>query len=324
MKNEKGLKPVCAVVGKSAFLRREAVDRVIARELDGGDPAINLRRFSGEDASLSEVLDDVRTYSLLGGRRVAIVDEGDEFITKHREALERFVVSGQTTGCLVLLCDSLNAGWKITKAIAKVGEIIECKPAAGQALEGWLVSRAQSMYGKRLGHQAAARLREHAGNSQEGLDGELCKLSLFVGQRAEITAADVDALVGDYREQTVFAVMDAVADGDVRRALKEWDRVVSTDPAAGGRAIGGLAYSVRRLLEGRKRYDEGTPARAMANSYFIDPATLERRLKRTSVRRCEDQLADLAAADRASKTGLMSFERAVELFIVKHGLAAAS
>ncbi len=318
------LKPICVLFGQSTFLRREALNRIMNRELDGGDPALNLCRLDGEKLAPADALDAVRTYSLLGGRRVVIVDSADGFIKAHRAVLERYAFSPAESGCLILLCNLFAANTKFYKAVAKIGEIIDCKPAKGRALLTWIMQRAQSEQGKRVDQRAAANLVDHAGNSQEGLDQELAKLALYVGSRDQISAEDVANLVGQYREQTIFAVMDAISEGKARDALNEWHQVISTDRSAQGRAIGGLAWGVRRMLEARKRVDAGESPHAMARSFWTDPDVFARRMQRMSVTRCEDQLQDLLDADLDSKTGASTVNSAIEKFIVKHSLLATS
>ena len=51
------LKPICAIYGKSTYLRRETLDRIIRRELDGGDPALDLRRVDGAQSEAADILD---------------------------------------------------------------------------------------------------------------------------------------------------------------------------------------------------------------------------------------------------------------------------
>ena len=150
------------------------------------------------------------------------------------------------------------------------------------------------------------------------LDAELAKLAAFVGSRAEITPADVDALVGQNREEKVFAVTDAISVGETDKALAQWEQVWATDRAAPGRAIAGLAWGVRRLIEARRDLDKGVPVAALARRMFTDTAVLQRRLKRLSIQHLEDQLSDLCAADHAVKVGLSTVNLAVEKFIVTH------
>lgn len=323
MSADSPFKPICVVYGKGRFLRREALHRIVERELAGGDRSVNLRRFDGAVATVAEVLDEVRTYTMTGGRRVVIVDDADAFIRVHRAALERFAAAPCDSGSVILVCDTFSAGTRLAKAVKKIGEAVDCKEARGRELIGWLMNRCSGVYGKRLGRAAAASLVEHAGGSQEGLDQELAKLSLYVGRRGDITSDDVEALVGRYREQKVFAVMDHVFDGEAGTALREWRQVLATDRAAAGRAIGGLGWAVRRMLDARKRLDAGESAYGLARACFTDADTLTRRMQGTTVADWEDQLLDLLDADLAAKTGLGTFASAVEKFIVKHGMAAS-
>lgn len=321
MTGKRDLNPICVVYGKSSYLRRQALGGIVKRELAGGDPSLNLHRMEGAKADITQVLDDVRTFPMLGGRRVVIVDDADLFISKHRQILEQFTLSPADSGCLVLVCSSFDARTRFYKAVKKIGEAIECNPLRGRALISWLVSTARGAYQKGLAQQAAVRLCDHVGGSQDALDAELAKLALYVTPRSEITVEDVEAAVGHYREQTVFAVMDAIAVGDARTAIEEWQQVLATDRAAPGRAIGGLAWGVRKLLDTRRKLDQGTPIEALARESWTDVNVLAKRMQRTTVRQLEDQLTDLLHADLESKTGLGTVGTAVEKFIVKHSVA---
>lgn len=315
--------PICVIHGKNTFARREAIERIVERELDGGDETVNLSPFDGDQVDVAEVLDDVRTYSLLGGRRVVVIEDADGFVSKHRPVLERYTAAPAETGCLILVCSTFDARTRLFKAVAQIGEIVDCKPLKDHVLDGWIAARALQTYGKRMDRYAAVRLLDHAGSSQEGLDQELAKLSLYVGRREEITADDVDELVGHYREQNVFGVMDAISDGDANKALEQWRQVIASDPAATGRALGGLAWALRRLIDAARRCRAGESVTSIARSQWTRPEVLGPRLKRTSVERCEAQLSDLLAADLDSKTGGATLNVAVERFIVKHSKAVA-
>ena len=324
MTTPESFKPICVVYGKNTYLRRQELARIVKRELAGGDPALNLSRWDGAQANIAQVLDDVRTFSMLGDRRVVIVDDADALVSKHREVLQRYTQSPADSGCLVLVCASFDARTRLYKTVKTRGEAVECKPLQGRALIAWLGAAARDAHQQRLSPEAATRLCDHVGTSQEGLAAELAKLALYVTPRSEITAGDVDAVVGNYREQTIFAVMDAIAIGDTRTALNEWQQVLATDRAAPGRAIGGLAWGVRRLLDARRKLDQGTPIQTLARQQWADVGVFTRRMQRTTVGRLQEQLTDLLGADLESKTGLGTAGSAVEKFIVKHSMAAAS
>lgn len=313
--------PVYAVVGKDRFLRAEVVAGISAGI---GQDASDLGpvRVDGESAALADVLDEVRTPSLLGGIRVVIVEEADAFISAHRAAIEGYCESPSATGCLVLLCDSLPRNTRLYKSLEKTGRVITCEPPKGKSLALWIVDRASQAYAKRIAPQAAALLREHIGDECGAIDAELAKLATFVGSRTEITAADVQALTGCIRVENVFAVTSAMAAGDATAALRQWEQVVATDRAAPARAVAGIAWAVRRLLEARRELARGASMHALAGRMFTDAPALEKTFRRWTERDLERQMTELLEIDIASKTGLTTVESAVERFIIRHAGSA--
>ena len=314
--------PVYVVYGPEPFLKHETVTGLVARALGGRADSLGPSRFEGDRAELAEVLDEVRTLSLLGEMRVVVVADADGFVSRHRAVLERYCGDPSDTGCLILVCKSLDARTRLYKKVNGFGGTIKCESPRGGGLMSWICNRSWTTYGKRIDRGGAGRLRDYVGDSLGMLDQELDKLSTYVGERPDITAGDVDALVGNVREQTVFAITDAMAEGDARTALHQWERVLATDRAAPGRAIGGLAWGIRRLIEAHDAVAGGTPVHRLVRQFWTEPEVLERRLRRVSRRQLEDQLCDLLEADVASKTGASEVSRAVERFIIKHVSAA--
>jgi DNA polymerase-3 subunit delta len=323
MKASAAIKPVYAVVGNDRFLRSEAVGRLL-RSLEGEADEMGPTTFDGERAELADVLDEVRTMSLLGGRRLVVVDEADDFVSKYREKLENYVAAPADGGVLVLVCSSMPKTTRLHKAIAAGGEVVVCEAPKRGEVAGWIVQRSKSVYGKVIDPAVAARLRDHIGDVLGALDAELGKLASYVGPRPAIVAADIDALVGYHREETVFAVVDAMAIGDARTAMGLWDQVLATDRAAPGRAIAGLAYGVRKSLAARREMDGGASIGMIAKILFTSPDIARERMDRVSTRMLEDQLSDLCEADAAIKSGAATLERAIEEFIVTHASRARS
>ncbi len=320
MTNEdKSDRPVYAVVGQDRFLRNETVSRIVASITDA-DEGFGPVRVNGDDAALADVLDELRTLSLLGSRRVVIVDDADGFISSHRAALERYCADPAPTGSLILACNAMPRTTRLYKAINEGGTVMVCEAPKGRAVIAWIVDRARSAYGKQISATTAAALRDHVGDALGSLDTEIAKLATYIGGRDRIETADVDALTGHHREEKVFAVTDAMASGDVAQAIHHWEQVLATDRAAPGRAIAGLAWGVRRLLETRRAWEQGADIRSLARRMYTDPAKLEARLRRVDVDSLEQQQSDLLAADLAVKTGASTLETAVERFIVKHSL----
>ena len=308
---------VTAVIGADRFIRREAIEAVL-RALSSDDDDGATTRVDGADAVLADVLDELRTPSLLGDRRIVVVDEADPFVSEHRLVLERYCTAPCGTGRLVLSCQSMATNTKIHRIISKSGAIVACAAPKRRAVTAWILDRVRKRHGKRMDASAAALLREHIGDELGILASELEKLTSYVGSRAEITVSDVDLLVGHSRQEKVFGVIDAIFSGDVSTALAQWEQVMATDRAAPGRAVGGLAWGVRALLDAYRDWQKGLPLMQHTKKLWTDAQTLALRLKRTTEKRLESALSDLLEVDLAVKTGLSTVESAVEKFIVTH------
>jgi DNA polymerase-3 subunit delta len=303
--------PVYVVHGSETYLRRQALRGILAARASSSDE-FGPTRFDGSTANPADVLDEVRTVSLLGGERTVIVDNADSFVTRHRELLEKYCAAPSPTGCLVLVCDTLDKRFKLSQMLLKKGWTIACEPLRPPEVTRWIGEQARNDYAKSMSGVAAGRLRELCGDSLAMLDTELAKLATYAAERREITVEDVNALVGTAREEMVFAVVDKMVEGNVSAAVSQWRRVVETDRSAVGRAVGGLAFAVRRLLDARVALDRGQAVasrgpwdRTAAQAANISTVALER------------QMCGLAEVEVAVKTGLSDFDSAIEQFIVK-------
>lgn len=308
---------IYAIVGHEGFQKAEALEAIISA-VRQEDETVRPMRFEGARAELADVLDSVRTFALLAGRQVVVVDDADAFISQNRENLERYCQSPSDAGTLILICQTMPSNTRLYKAIAKIGQVIKCEAPKGRDLPAWIAERARKKYGKRVDQQTAYVLRDLVGESLGQLDSELGKLALYVDDRTAITAADVEALVGEHREEKVFAVTDAMAAGRADQAIHHWQRVLATDRAATGRAIAGLAWGIRRLLDLKVRHESGEPAAALARRAFMPPDRLHQRLASVSVSGLQRQLSDLMRADLSVKSGLGKLDSAVERFILTH------
>lgn len=314
---------VYAVVTQERLLRDDAVMSILEKIGDDID-SLGATRIDGAAADLADVLDELRTQSLLGGRRVVVVEDADGFISAHRSSLEKFCSAPTDFSSLILLCNTLPTNTRLSKIITKTGTVLRPDVPKGRRLHAWVRDRGQTVHGKRLDGAAAQMLADHIGASLAALDAELSKLASYVGRREEITTSDVDTLTGRLRQEKVFAVTDAIDAGDTATALDHWHQVLATDRAAPARALGGLAWAVRRLLETRRQWEEGADIRSLARTMFTDPHVLVHRFQNVSNKELEQRQRDLLTVDLDVKTGLTTVEVAIEKFILKHTVMAGS
>ncbi len=230
-------KPVYAVFGDDAFLRRESLLTIEQQALAGEDDDLAVARFAGDHAALADVLDDLRTLPFFTKRRVAIVDNADPFVTAHRKELEAYVEHPAPTGVLVLSVKTWPANTKLAKQVERVGMAVECKGPHERTLIPWLVHLARSRFGVLFEDDAVRLLVELVGPEVGLLVSEVEKLSVYVGARARIHHDDVARMVGAGHIEDVWHVLGAATTGRANLAIELLDRLL----AAGEQPVGVLA-----------------------------------------------------------------------------------
>jgi DNA polymerase-3 subunit delta len=223
-----GPKPIYAVVGEDAYLRRETLTAIIRVALGAEADDLAVSRYPGESAALADVLDEVRTLPFLSRARVAIVEGADPFVTAHRKELEAYAESPAVTGVLVLAVKAWPANTKLAKLVDKVGLAVDCKSPSERELPGWLVELARAQYDLRLESDASRLLLELVGPKVGLLVSDLEKLAIYVGDRKTIKSEDVSRMVGAGRIESVWAILDAAATGSSAEALGEVDRLIAS------------------------------------------------------------------------------------------------
>jgi DNA polymerase-3 subunit delta len=247
-------KPVYAVYGDDAFLRREALTAIMRAVLSGdADDELATRRFAGETATLADVLDEVRTLPFFTRRRLVIVEGADPFVTTHRRELELYAEEPARTGVLVLSVKVWTATTKLARLVDRFGLAIECKGPHERELHAWLVHLARSRFDVVLHEDAARLLLELVGPEVGILVSDLEKLSVYVGQRREIHRDDVAHLVGAGRIETVWKVLDAATTGRGALAIEDLDGLLTLGESPVG-LLRAMSFSLLKLYHaGRLR-----------------------------------------------------------------------
>jgi DNA polymerase-3 subunit delta len=236
-------KPIYAVHGDDAFLRRESL-QVIRRVVLPDDDEMAASRFAGESATLADVMDELRTLPFFSKRRLVVVENADPFVTAHRKELEAYAEKLAESGVLVLSVKSWPGNTRLAKLVEKVGLSVECKGPHERTLLPWLTHLAGSRFGAQLEGPAAELLLELVGPEVGLLVTELEKLAVYVGPKGKIRRDDVARMVGAGRIETVWKMIDAATTGHGDLALEHLDGLMT----AGEHPVGLLSAMSVSLL----------------------------------------------------------------------------
>lgn len=261
--------PVVVLFGSESFLKRLAT-RSLRKAIVGDDDA-PFTTLEGADAQWRDVIDELSTMSLFGGeRRLVIVESADKFVTNERGRLETYVEKPRSSGVLILDVGTWASNTKLYKAVDKLGLQVDCRApekAVGKRkvldearLCKWLIAWTRKQHNAKLEAIAAEQLLEIIGPEFGLLDQELSKLALFSGEGGKIDVRMVRDVVGGWRTQTIWELIDAAADGDAGEALKQLDRLLQAGehPVA---LFGQISWSLRRFAAATRIYQEAERAK---------------------------------------------------------------
>lgn len=244
---------VCVAFGDEPFLRRLVVDAIAGQVLGNDDAEFGLARFDGSSAEWRSVHDELSTLAMFGGgRRLVVVDDADEFVTRFRPQLEDYVAKPRSNGVLLLCPKTWAANTRLYKAVDQSGLQVECKPPTEGRIVKFLVDRAKKVHGTALPVAAAEALVEMVGPELGLLDQQVATLALIAGKGEPITEDLVQQHVGSWRAKTAWEMLDAAAEGNARAALEQLERLL----AAGEHPISILAQisSTLRRFAAATRY----------------------------------------------------------------------
>ena len=320
---------IVAIFGEERFLRQRCLSEVTRQVLgsEAGDE-IGLTRFEGKDPDLKSVLDELLTISMWGDKRLVLVDDADDFVTKNRAALEKFLEKKPPKkSVLVLIVKKWPKTTRLYKLVEKIGLNLSCEPLKNSEIPRWLIDTAREQFGKDLDRPAAGLMLELAGSGMGLLEQELSKLASYAGDRTRITADDVTKLVGGWRTETTWAMVDALIAGQVGEALVCLDKLLAAREAP-LMILGGLAFKFRQLSHATEISRQGTKLPAALQTAGVWRNNIQsaeqylRRLGRSRAERIAGQILDARESLGGNKGSLTPEQQRIVLETLLIRLAA--
>jgi DNA polymerase-3 subunit delta len=252
-----------------AFLDFCAIHEIAPQNLPRDNPSPAIVKAAGAEQDLSflpGLLDYIREegMSVSGG--------GDE-----AEALSQALARGfPKTNHLVITAALADKRKRLYKQIAETGVVVECTLPQGlrkadkdAQLEVFARERDRVLArtGKKMDPAAFTSLFDRVGADLGTFVTSIEKLALYAGDRARITAQDVDAQISRTRENPVFDLTGAVFDKNLGEALRVLGRLLDNNmfPL---QVLGALASQCRKMLAVRSFLDGPRGGAFRANMDF--------------------------------------------------------
>lgn len=315
------LKPVYALVGSDSFLQLQTQAELL-RQAPADAQRVDI---DGERAELADVLDELRSFAMFGGYKLVVVRGADDFISRFREAFEKYLQAPVDSATLVLRCSTLPKTTRVYKLIDKLGGICPCDPP--KELTRWITQQARTAHDITLSPEAARLLADLVGEDLGRLDNELAKLAL-AGHTGRIGPNDISNTIAFQKELEMYELTNALTVGNVPEAVRRWRQLLQLDPGSEYRVFVWLALwlvGMQKAHRARKRgagnfelYKEARIWKEELKQPFLQT------LRRMDEEEVERALGRLAQIEYQSKTGVGDAAENVERFLLSLPLADAN
>jgi DNA polymerase III subunit delta len=279
------------------------VDRALAAIRDAAVPealrGFNVDAYDGKGVNAARVLAAARTLPMMAARRLVILRDLNAVPAAELTALAPYLEDPCPSTVLVAIAGKLDRRLKFFSAASKAGWVHELE--APRDLAGWVRAEAQAR-GLAVQPAACSRLADAVGADLARLALSLEQLALYAGGRA-VSADDVDELIAESRERSVFELTDAIGEGNGGRARAAVAALCGQRESAVGVVVM-LARHMRQLGLCHAAAAERLPKAEMARALGVPPFVVDkllRQARRYGPAAAATALVSLAEADAALK-----------------------
>ena len=305
--------------GPDEFSIREAVQKQLKAALPAETADLNLSRLAGDQVTADALRFACEAAPFLADRRAVVVDRFfSQKKTTHTEAVSAYLPS-VPANTLLLFVEG-DAPPK-TGPVARALEAAKVKqqffgPLTGAALARWIKDRAKGLGGQ-ISDQAAQLVATFVGGDLRVVANEVGKLVTYAGPGKVVEAEHVRLLVNQAAETTIFALVDAVAQGQLKQALASL-KVLLEGGARAPYVITMVGRQVRLVLQARDGIDRKLPAAEVARLMGVSGFPAQKAMGQArsfSLGQLERMHRRVLDADVAVKTGRQTDEVALELLV---------
>jgi len=310
--------------GPADLLKDELVDAITSAVLDPGARDFNLDVRAAADLDGEALHTLVETPPMLADRRVVVVRGIDQWRKNAKiwDVLARYLEHTSPTTVLVLT----HGGDDAPDSRATRGSVhVEVGPLKPAQAARWLQRQADRLR-LTLAEGVAEHLLVCVGGDLGGAQQELAKLAGALPEGGTVTVAEVGALVGVRRGETVPDWVDAVLRRNHRQSLDLLEVVLRQGSVTGVNLVMALGTALVGVRVARAPLDAGTPPGGLAGAVFErmraarpsglrnwkdEAATWAEVVRLWPAAELDRAIAAAAEADRRLKSTTISDERGV-------------
>ena len=280
---------------------------------------MNISKYDLNNDMLSLALEDAKTISLFGDKKLVIVDNAIMFTdstSKDSELIEEYLnhINENTTLVLIVHNDKLDTRKKITKLIKKVGKVQEFNDELDTTS---LVRRLFKDYN--IDYKTIQLFIDRVGNNPLIIQSEINKIKIYKDNDKNITEEDILNLTAKLIEIDIFKLIDYIVRKNKEKALELYYEMLkmNEEPI---KIVVILANQFRIMYQSKELLKKGYSEKDIASTLKIHPYRVKLAIQNSRNYTSDILLKNLNALadiDIGIKTGTINKDLALELFILK-------
>lgn len=321
--------------GQDDFSLRQAVERI---KTGLGAPemlAVNTTSLDGEHLTLKELKGNCNTSPFLSSARLVIVNgllsrfepkfgrlrSGKQSITEAKveqgewKALDSYIKQMPATTVLILIESRIGNRNPLLMELSPLAKVQAFPLLRGKNLRAWIQQRA-TKGGGTITAQAVDLLAELIGGDLWAMSSEISKLLLYAQGRT-IGEGEVRQLVSHAQEASIFALVDAVIEGQIETAQRTLHQL-SQEGAVPTYILVMITRQLRLIAQAKEMISGASRRQIQDNLGLPSTYTLDKVLKQAKLydfERITQTYHKLLETDLAIKTGKYNDRLAIELLV---------
>ncbi len=236
-----------ALLSGEEFQRLERLNELLLAYVDEATRDFNYNSLYPQDlqkiADVRRFADLVMAYPMMAARRVVVVRFFDDVPAEMRKKMAEVVKDIPETTLVIFESEKATLTPKPPERYYRAETF---KPIYENKLPDWIRGRFAKR-GKRISESAVALMMNNVGIVPVELDAEIAKVADLVQDKASITEADVERIVGKFRRFTVYALQNAVGMGDLPEAARILQNLMELDKGRETWYVMSLATHITKL-----------------------------------------------------------------------------
>ena len=289
------------------------------KKLSKGIDEMNISKYDLNNDMLSLALEDAKTMSLFGDKKLVIVDNANMFTgstSKDSELIEEYLnhMNDNTTLILIVHNDKLDTRKKITKLIKRVGKVQEFNDELDTTS---LVRKLFKDYN--IDYKTIQLFIDRVGNNPLIIQSEINKIKIYKDNDKNITEEDILNLTAKLIEIDIFKLIDYIVRKNKEKALELYYEMLkmNEEPI---KIVVILANQFRIMYQSKELLKKGYSEKDIASTLKIHPYRVKLAIQNSRNYTSDILLKNLNALadiDIGIKTGTINKDLALELFILK-------